>query len=202
MPPSSTRSCDLVTRATCGPSRNAASTLAIVLRSWICVHDFCVPLDVAGVLWTGLSAPSSSGPVGVCSVVCLAPLHPHQLFLSGLFSKLPLLLHSAPSVALVPIFASPSGVALRAHVHARVLAHSPPSTLACGACTCPGPQSYHPHLLAVSACIACGSQGILCSRPLRKASGRYGRRRAEGLYLSFLRPIHAALAGVSPRLLN
>ena len=33
---SSTRSCDLVTRAACGPSRNAASTLAIVLRSWIC----------------------------------------------------------------------------------------------------------------------------------------------------------------------
>ena len=38
---SSTRFCDLVTRATCGPSRNAASTLAIVLRSWICSWLLC-----------------------------------------------------------------------------------------------------------------------------------------------------------------
>ena len=68
-----------------------------------------MPLDAAGVLWTELSVPSSSGPVGVCSVVCLAPLHLHQLSLLGLSSALLLHLHSAPSVALVPFFASPSG---------------------------------------------------------------------------------------------
>ena len=39
-----------------------------------------------------------------------------------------------------------------------------PAALAYRACTCPGPQSYHPRLRAVPACVACGSQGILCKR--------------------------------------
>ncbi len=59
-----------------------------------------MPIDVADVLWTELSAPSSSEPVGVCSVVCLAPLYLHQLSLLGPSSTLLLHLHSAPSVAL------------------------------------------------------------------------------------------------------
>jgi hypothetical protein len=58
-----------------------------------------------------------------------------------------------------------------------------PSALACGACTCPGPQSYHVRLRAVPACVACGSQGILCKRLVVRgaAVGAWSPPSQEGL---------------------
>lgn len=109
---SSTRFCALVTHLSCRPSRNAASTRAIVLRSWICSWLLCA----ARRWWR-----SRDRIVGAIQALASWSLFrsvfrtasPHQLSLLGLRLVLPLLHYPVPSAVLVLVFASlSSGCAL------------------------------------------------------------------------------------------